>query len=283
MSSMALTVLSPCPKIPSSEIRASRAGKIAKHRVVGQRRGLVGALVGEELTQGRLRGVPPGALGKVGWGVRLLGVVRVGGGLCLVDAGAFTCHSSLIPPKLPVHPPCSEAVWGSGAGRAATSRHTADPSVATARLPVMPEPSPPARRGLFIAFEGGDGAGKSTQVTLLARRAAARPAGEWSSPASRAGHPSGAQLRDLVLHGGQVSPRAETLLFAADKAQHVHELVRPALERGEDVLTDRYTDSSIAYQGVGRDLGTGRGAPRARVGGRRALPGPHGRSGRAGE
>ena len=125
---------------------------------------------------------------------------------------------------------------------------------ATARLPVMPEPSPPARRGLFIAFEGGDGAGKSTQLTLLARAlsAAGRRVVVTRQPG---GTPLGAQLRDLVLHGGQVSPRAETLLFAADKAQHVHELVRPALERGEDVLTDRYTDSSIAYQGVGRDLG----------------------------
>lgn len=118
----------------------------------------------------------------------------------------------------------------------------------------MPEPSPPARRGLFIAFEGGDGAGKSTQLTLLARAlsAAGRRVVVTRQPG---GTPLGAQLRDLVLHGGQVSPRAETLLFAADKAQHVHELVRPALERGEDVLTDRYTDSSIAYQGVGRDLG----------------------------
>ena len=118
----------------------------------------------------------------------------------------------------------------------------------------MPEPSPPARRGLFIAFEGGDGAGKSTQVTLLARAlsAAGRRVVVTRQPG---GTPLGAQLRDLVLHGGEVSPRAETLLFAADKAQHVHELVRPALERGEDVLTDRYTDSSIAYQGVGRDLG----------------------------
>ncbi|OPZ53641.1 MAG: Thymidylate kinase [bacterium ADurb.BinA028] len=65
----------------------------------------------------------------------------------------------------------------------------------------------------------------------------------------------GSAIRDLVLHGGHVSPRAEALLYAADKAHHVDELIRPTLERGVDVLTDRYTDSSIAYQGAGRDLG----------------------------
>ena len=65
----------------------------------------------------------------------------------------------------------------------------------------------------------------------------------------------GRQIRELVLHGDHVSPRAEALLFAADKAHHVDTLVRPALERGEVVVTDRYADSSIAYQGAGRDLG----------------------------
>ena len=117
-------------------------------------------------------------------------------------------------------------------------------------------PRPPARQGLFIAFEGGDGAGKSTQVDLLAR--ALRDAGRQVVVTRQpGGTPLGASLRDLVLHGDDVSPRAEALLFAADKAQHVTELVRPALQRGEDVLTDRYTDSSIAYQGVGRGLGPG--------------------------
>lgn len=112
----------------------------------------------------------------------------------------------------------------------------------------------PAGAGLFVAFEGGDGAGKSTQVALLADelRAAGRTVVVTRQPG---GTPLGAAIRDLVLHGDHVSPRAEALLFAADKASHVDEVVRPAIERGQAVLTDRYTDSSIAYQGAGRDLG----------------------------
>ncbi|GAA4412799.1 dTMP kinase [Fodinibacter luteus] len=108
--------------------------------------------------------------------------------------------------------------------------------------------------GLFIAFEGGDGAGKSTQVRLLAQ--ALRERGRTVAVTRQPGGTElGAAIRDLVLHGDHVSPRAEALLFAADKAHHVDELVRPALERGEVVITDRYTDSSVAYQGAGRDLG----------------------------
>ena len=64
-----------------------------------------------------------------------------------------------------------------------------------------------------------------------------------------------ARVRDLVLHGDHVSPRAEALIFAADKAQHVDLVIRPALVAGQVVITDRYTDSSTAYQGAGRDLG----------------------------
>ncbi|MFZ1287858.1 MAG: dTMP kinase [Candidatus Phosphoribacter sp.] len=111
-----------------------------------------------------------------------------------------------------------------------------------------------SRRGLFVAVEGGDGAGKSTQVALL--DAALRAAGhEVVVTRQPGGTALGAAIRGLVLHGDHVSPRAEALLYAADKAHHVDELIRPALERGSDVLTDRYTDSSIAYQGAGRDLG----------------------------
>jgi dTMP kinase len=108
--------------------------------------------------------------------------------------------------------------------------------------------------GLFIAFEGGDGAGKSTQVSLL--REALESAGRTVTVTRQPGGTElGHQIRELVLHGAHVAPRAEALLFAADKAHHVDQLIRPALDRGEVVLTDRYTDSSVAYQGAGRDLG----------------------------
>jgi dTMP kinase len=108
--------------------------------------------------------------------------------------------------------------------------------------------------GLFLAFEGGDGAGKSTQVALL--REALEAAGRTVTVTRQPGGTTlGREIRDLVLHGDHVAPRAEALLFAADKAHHVDQLIKPALDRGEVVLTDRYTDSSVAYQGAGRDLG----------------------------
>lgn len=115
---------------------------------------------------------------------------------------------------------------------------------------------PPARAGVFVVFEGGDGAGKSTQVRLLADalRRAGRRVVVTRQPG---GTPLGAALRDLVLHGDHVCARAEALLFAADKAQHVDEVVAPALAEGAVVVSDRYTDSSLAYQGAGRDLGVG--------------------------
>ena len=112
-----------------------------------------------------------------------------------------------------------------------------------------------AREGTFIAFEGGDGAGKSTQVARLA--AALEQAGrEVVLTRQPGGTALGSALRDLVLHGEAITPRAEALIFAADKAQHVAEVVLPSLARGAVVITDRYVDSSIAYQGAGRDLGS---------------------------
>jgi dTMP kinase len=108
--------------------------------------------------------------------------------------------------------------------------------------------------GLFITFEGGDGTGKSTQVRLLT---------QWLAEQGRAvvttrepgGTEVGTALRDIVLHHrGEVDPRAEALLYAADRAQHIGTLVRPALERGDVVVQDRYIDSSVAYQGAGRVL-----------------------------
>ena len=105
-----------------------------------------------------------------------------------------------------------------------------------------------------MSFEGGDGAGKSTQVRRL---------GEWAKGLGHevvltrepGGTELGLALRQALLHGDHVDPRAEALLYAADRAHHVASLVRPALGRGAVVITDRYLDSSVAYQGSGRDLG----------------------------
>jgi len=108
--------------------------------------------------------------------------------------------------------------------------------------------------GLFVSLEGGDGAGKSTQAAMLR---------DWLEEAGRevvltrepGGTELGRLLRDAVLHGDHVDPRTEALLYATDRAHHVASLIRPALERGAVVVTDRYLDSSVAYQGSGRDLG----------------------------
>ncbi|MBD2759854.1 dTMP kinase [Yimella sp. cx-573] len=107
--------------------------------------------------------------------------------------------------------------------------------------------------GSFIVFEGGDGAGKTTQIEALAQwlRDAGRQVTLTREPGGTA---LGQQIRQLLLHGDHVEPRAEALLFAADRAHHVATVVRPALERGDVVVQDRYFDSSVAYQGEGRDL-----------------------------
>ena len=108
--------------------------------------------------------------------------------------------------------------------------------------------------GVFITFEGGDGSGKTTQISLLQT---------WLSNKGHTvvvtrepgGTDLGNELRDIILHStGFIAPRAEALLYAADRSHHIHTLVRPALERGDVVVQDRYFDSSVAYQGAGRVL-----------------------------
>lgn len=110
------------------------------------------------------------------------------------------------------------------------------------------------RPGLWVTLEGGDGSGKTTQAGLLE---------DWLMDAGhtvlRTREPGGSEvgqlIRDIVLHHrGDIAPRAEALLYAADRAHHVETVVKPALERGEIVLQDRYLDSSVAYQGAGRVL-----------------------------
>jgi dTMP kinase len=109
--------------------------------------------------------------------------------------------------------------------------------------------------GVFIVFEGGDGVGKTTQVDLLCSRLA--NAGHEVLRTFEPGDTTvGAMIRRIVLDPatGEMSPRAETLLYAADKAQHIFSVVRPALQRGAVVVCDRYVDSMLAYQGAGRVL-----------------------------
>jgi dTMP kinase len=109
--------------------------------------------------------------------------------------------------------------------------------------------------GLFITFEGGDGSGKTTQSAILS---------QWLQEQGHTvvfsrepgGTDLGLELRELVLHRrGEMAPRAEALIYAADRAHNVATKVRPALERGDIVVQDRYLDSSVAYQGAGRILG----------------------------
>lgn len=111
--------------------------------------------------------------------------------------------------------------------------------------------------GLFITLEGGDGSGKSTQSALLT---------EWLIAAGKTvvhsrepgGTDLGLELRQIILHSrGYIAPRAEALLYAADRAHNVETRVRPAMSRGEIVIQDRYLDSSVAYQGAGRVLDAG--------------------------
>lgn len=121
--------------------------------------------------------------------------------------------------------------------------------------PVTETPTLLTPAGLFVCFEGGEGGGKSTQARLLQ---------EWLASEGYTcvlTHQPGAtevgrRIREIVLspETGELAHRAEALLYAADKAEHVETVVRPALERGEVVISDRYVDSAIAYQGSGREL-----------------------------
>ncbi len=117
------------------------------------------------------------------------------------------------------------------------------------------EPPPPPARGLLLALEGGEGAGKSTQARLLSiwlREQGYDVVATHEPGATKVGM----RLRALLLDNTHVglSPLAETLMYAADRAEHVAAVIRPALERGSIVVTDRYVDSSLAYQGAGRRL-----------------------------
>ena len=112
------------------------------------------------------------------------------------------------------------------------------------------------RRGLFVTFEGSEGCGKSTQIKRLAAwlHETGRPCLTTREPG---GTPAGDRIRDLLQHapeGHGLVPEAELFLFAASRAQLVREIIRPALERGEVVISDRFHDSTAVYQGVARQL-----------------------------
>jgi len=125
---------------------------------------------------------------------------------------------------------------------------------------------------MFVTFEGIDWSGKSTQAKLLAA---------WLGQQGRAvlttrepgGTPVAEAVRELVLHRDEMSPWAEAALYAAARAENVEAVIRPALARGDDVVCDRYLDSSVAYQGAGRGLGEDRVRELPRHG--RAAARPH--------
>src|SRR3954454_21749879 len=107
---------------------------------------------------------------------------------------------------------------------------------------------------MFVSFEGGDGSGKSTQAELL-RDALVAEGREVVLTREPGGTELGERARELVLNGPQMGAWAEAALYAASRAEHVEEVIRPALKRGATVLCDRYIDSSLAYQGIARGLG----------------------------
>ena len=112
----------------------------------------------------------------------------------------------------------------------------------------------PENQGLFISFEGIDGVGKSTQADLMESYLSSRGL-QVIRTLEPGGSDLGVEIRHLLLHRkGEVSIRSEALLYAADRAHHVASKIRPALAKGQIVISDRYLDSSVAYQGAGRQL-----------------------------
>jgi dTMP kinase len=139
-------------------------------------------------------------------------------------------------------------------GRASGLRDAAA-TLASSSASTVPVPKPARRPGVLLALEGGEGAGKSTQARLLAiwlREQGYDVVTTHEPGATKIGMRLRALLLDTAHRG--LAPRAEALMYAADRAEHVQSVIVPALERGAIVVTDRYVDSSLAYQGAGREL-----------------------------
>lgn len=128
-----------------------------------------------------------------------------------------------------------------------------EPKETDANSLAVPEPVAPST-GLFIAIEGGDGAGKTTQIRNLVDHLESRGFEPVIATREPGGTPVGQSIRSVLLDGEAVSPKSEALLYAADRAHHVATLINPHLDQGGAVITDRYIDSSLAYQAGGREL-----------------------------
>lgn len=222
---------------------------------------LLGGEVGDELRGRVFAFVHTGVRGVLMVAIALTGVLVGAGGSQLLNLGLVEMSVSYTRVLLFI-----AGVAGILAGRAAFRQMDDKPGV-----PVLPDlwgsvrgrplsiPEPVAWPGLFVVFEGGEGTGKSTQAERLARavRERHRPVLATQEPGATE---FGARIRGMLLGGADgpaaPSPRAEALLYAADRAHHVATVVRPALSEGAVVISDRYVDSSLAYQGGGRRLAT---------------------------
>jgi dTMP kinase len=220
---------------------------------------LLGGEVGDELRGRVFAFVHTGVRAVLMIAIALTGVLAGAGGARVIELGVITVADPYTRVLLLV-----AGVGGVLAGRIAFRQMDDKPGV-----PVLPDlwgsvrgrplsvPEPVSWPGLFVAFEGGEGAGKTTQVDRLAQ--ALRDKGHRVVVTREPGATEfGARIRGMLLGGAggpaAPSPRAEALLYAADRAHHVATVVRPALAGGAVVISDRYVDSSLAYQGGGRSL-----------------------------